>query len=305
MNEHLQRTVDAQADHIRSLERQLAASAAALDAVTREYAQYKAQLPPQTAPTPAPLPHLTLPARIRKAAILLGGRMLPAPAKRFVKKFWDPWAQPRRVRPLRGAKAPAPRVTTTTFDIVCFSIIDWSFRWQRPQQLLSQFADAGHRVFVFKTTEFLAPGNTAFQLVQVRDNVWEVTLAPPVLIDVYAGTIDPQTTAWFPSMLDAMRRELDIVSAVAIVQVATWRDVAEEARRRFGWTLVYDCMDEWNSFPGMKPQLLIAEERLVREADLVTVSAARLLEKWQEHNARVTLVRNGSDFAHFAAPQRD
>ena len=32
-------------------------------------------------------------------------------------------------------------------DIICFSIIDWEFRYQRPQQLMSQFAAHGHRVF--------------------------------------------------------------------------------------------------------------------------------------------------------------
>ncbi|MCU1244315.1 MAG: glycosyltransferase, group 1 family domain/glycosyl transferase, group 2 family domain protein, partial [Acidobacteria bacterium] len=194
---------------------------------------------------------------------------------------------------------------STTFDVICFSIIDWSFRWQRPQQLLSQFADAGHRVFVFKTTSFLAPGRATFELVPLRENVWEVTIAPPMAIDVYAGTIDGHTVAWFPSMLEEMRRELEIVSAVSLVQVATWWDVAEEARRRFGWPLVYDCMDEWNSFPGMKPQLLAAEEQLVEEADLVTVSAQRLLEKWQGRNRRVELVRNAADFARFSAPQTE
>ncbi|MEA2489202.1 MAG: hypothetical protein QOH21_994 [Acidobacteriota bacterium] len=306
-DEQQRRTIEAQAERIRGLERQLAALTVALDAVTRDAAQQKAraQAPQPAQPLPPPpMPRLTTAARVRKAAILIGGRLLPKPAKRLVKKFWDPWAQPQthRVRPAQQTAAPAYQpATTATYDIICFSIIDWSFRWQRPQQLLSRFADAGHRVFVFKTTAFLAPGTIPYELAQVRDNVWEVTIAPPVMIDVYAGAIDPRTTEWFPSMLEAMRHDLDIVSAVSVVQVATWRDVAEEARRRFGWTLVYDCMDEWNSFPGMKPQLLAAEELLVREADLVTVSAKRLLDKWQGRNEHVELVRNATDYVHFAA----
>jgi GT2 family glycosyltransferase/glycosyltransferase involved in cell wall biosynthesis len=303
----LRQTVEAQADRIVRLERQLEARSAALDAVTEECARLKAQLrvqPQAVLPVqPPPAPRLTWPARARKSVILLGGRLLPKPAKSLIKKFWNPWAEPSRVRPKPLAPAATSVATTATFDVLCFAIIDWSFRWQRPQQLLSQFADAGHRVFIFKTSEFLAPGKATFQAEPVRENVWEVTIAPPVMIDVYAGTIPPDTAAWFPSMLDDMRRELDIVEAVSIVQVATWREVAEEARRRFGWKLVYDCMDEWNSFPGMKPRLLEAEERLVAEADLVTVSAQRLLDKWQGRNARVVLVRNAADFAHFAAPQ--
>ena len=308
-----EQTIEAQAERIVRLERQLAARTAALDAVTQEHSQLLAKLrTTAAAPTgvpaagPAPAPRLSPAQRIRKAVVLMGGRLLPSPAKRLIKKFWDPWKEPRRVPAKRRPSHAAPGIaTTTTFDIICFSIIDWSFRWQRPQQLLSQFAEAGHRVFVFKTTAFLAPGAKHFQIEPVRENVWEVTIAPPVMIDVYAGTIAPATFEWFPSMLEQMRRELNIVSAVSIVQVATWRDVAEEARRRFGWKIVYDCMDEWDSFPGMKPQLLVAEERLVGEADLVTVSGRRLFDKWHGRNTRVELVRNATDFAHFAAPQSE
>jgi GT2 family glycosyltransferase/glycosyltransferase involved in cell wall biosynthesis len=308
----LQQTIDAQAERIVRLERQLEARTSALDAVTHDYAQLRAQLRTLAAPAPdvihvpPPTPVLSPAQRIRKAVVLIGGRLLPSPAKRFVKKFWDPWKEPRRIRAKRPPSHPEPRIaTTTTYDIICFSIIDWSFRWQRPQQLLSQFAEVGHRVFVFKTSAFLAPGTTPFLIEPLRENVWEVTIGPPVMIDVYAGTIAPATAEWFPSMLEGMRRELNIVNAVSIVQVATWRDVAEEARRRFGWRIVYDCMDEWDSFPGMKPQLLIAEERLVGEADLVTVSGRRLLEKWRGRNARVELVRNATDYSHFAAPQSE
>jgi GT2 family glycosyltransferase/glycosyltransferase involved in cell wall biosynthesis len=306
-NHPLLETIEAQAERIVRLERQLEARTIALDAVTAECARLTAQTRvPEVAKPIAPRPHLTWDQRARKAVVLAGGKLLPAPAKRFVKRFWDPWAQPRRVAAKPIALPRANRIaTTTTYDVIGFSIIDWSFRWQRPQQLLSQFADAGHRVFVFKTTEFLHPGADAFQIVPLRENVWEVTIAPPVVIDVYAGTIDPATAAWFPTLFEELRRELNIVSAVSIVQVATWRQAAVEARRRFGWKIVYDCMDEWDSFPGMKSGLLTEEELLVPEADVVTVSAQRLFDKWHGRNPRVVLVRNATDFAHFTAPQRE
>jgi GT2 family glycosyltransferase len=305
----LRQTIEAQADRIVKLEQQLEARTAALDATVEEYARLKERLRAQEPEPPQArlqLPLLSWRERVRKTAVLVGGRLLPRPAKRWIKRFWDPWAQPRRISaPVAITLRTKGIPTSKTFDVLCFSIIDWGFRWQRPQQLLSQFANAGHRVFVFRTTEFLAPGKGTFAIRQMRENVWEITIAPPVMIDVYAGAIDPATMAWFPSLLDEMRRELDIVCAVSIVQVATWRDAAVEARRRFGWKIVYDCMDEWDSFPGMKPQLLVAENLLVAEADVVTVSAQRLLDKWRGRNPRVELVRNAADFAHFTAPQSE
>jgi GT2 family glycosyltransferase/glycosyltransferase involved in cell wall biosynthesis len=305
----LLQTIEAQAERIVRLERQLEARDAALDAVTTSLAEERRRPAPSDAAGSVAVahgPHLSVSQRARKAVVLLGGRLLPPPAKRLVKKFWDPWKGPRRISPTpQRLQRKDPIALQPTYDVVCFSIIDWSFRWQRPQQLLSQFADAGHRVFVFKTTEFLRSGGVPFQIALLRPNVWEVTIAPPVVIDVYAGATDPANAAWFPTLFESMRRELRIVSAVSLVQVATWREAAEEARRRFGWKVVYDCMDEWDSFPGMSPALVAEEERLVAEADLVTVSARRLFDKWHGRNPRVELVRNATDFAHFAAPQAE
>jgi hypothetical protein len=52
-------------------------------------------------------------------------------------------------------------------DVVCLSIIDWDFRFQRPQQLMSQFADAGQRVLYVRRAK--GP------VVAKRENVWEVS----------------------------------------------------------------------------------------------------------------------------------
>ena len=40
------------------------------------------------------------------------------------------------------------------YDVICLPIIDWSFRFQRPQQIMSRFAESGHRVF-YVSTNFL------------------------------------------------------------------------------------------------------------------------------------------------------
>src|SRR5262245_18134112 len=76
------------------------------------------------------------------------------------------WRAPYRARwrrhaPATAAPPPAgpPPVTSAgaavsreRHDVLCLPIIDWDYRFQRPQQLLSQFADAGHRVFYASIT---------------------------------------------------------------------------------------------------------------------------------------------------------
>lgn len=232
------------------------------------------------------------------------GRRLPQPVKSVIKRVWSPWP----VQEVREIPRTAPQLDiseSSTYDILCFSIIDWSFRWQRPQQLMSKLADAGHRVFYLHTSGFLPPVGRPFDVVRLRENVWEIRLAPPVPVDVYSGRIPDATAAWFPRMLDDLRREMGIASAISVVQVASWGRVALDARQRFGWRVVYDCMDEWKSFPGMSSVLVASEENLVAQADLVTVSGARLFDKWRDRGLRVELVRNATDFDFYTSAPRE
>ncbi|HEV7239327.1 MAG TPA: glycosyltransferase [Thermoanaerobaculia bacterium] len=242
-------------------------------------------------------------ARMYSRVVIGVGRRLPQSLKNLIKRLWNPWPARQNIIDI-PAVAPAldPR-ESTTYDVVCFSIIDWSFRWQRPQQLMSKLADAGHRIFFLEIASFLPPGARTFEATPLRPNVWEIRLAPPVQFDVYSGAIPPQTAEWFLRMLDELRCEFGIVAAVSIVQIATWTRVAEAARARFGWKLVYDCMDEWKSFPGMKTAVTREEERLVEQADVVAVSGTRLLEKWKR--VRPVLVRNAADFEFYQSAPRE
>jgi hypothetical protein len=67
-------------------------------------------------------------------------------------------------------------------DVVCLSIIDWSFRFQRPQQLMAQFAAHGHRVFYLNVSDFRsqhARPKFAAEPIQYQalKNLYEVKLA--------------------------------------------------------------------------------------------------------------------------------
>ena len=64
--------------------------------------------------------------------------------------------------------------------------------------------------------------------------------------------------------------------------------------------VIYYCVDEYTAFAGVPSESLIALERgLLRRADLVVVSADRLLKSKGPYNPRTVLVRHGVDFDHF------
>lgn len=100
----------------------------------------------------------------------------------------------------------APR--TEKHDVICLSIVDWDFRFQRPQQLMTRFAEAGHRVLYVRRGE--GP------VVEKRAGILELSM-----------------------------KDLEIApGALVIVQHPCWWPLA----KRLGRRIVYDCMDHHAGF---------------------------------------------------------
>jgi glycosyltransferase involved in cell wall biosynthesis len=64
--------------------------------------------------------------------------------------------------------------------------------------------------------------------------------------------------------------------------------------------LIYHCVDEYTAFTGVSARALgELEEQLLRQADMVIVSADRLYQSKSRLNPRTLLVRHGVDYSHF------
>jgi glycosyltransferase involved in cell wall biosynthesis len=64
--------------------------------------------------------------------------------------------------------------------------------------------------------------------------------------------------------------------------------------------LVYHCVDKYSEFSGVPRDAIVAMERdLVKRADLVFTSAARLLEECRPLNPHTHFITHGVDTAHF------
>jgi glycosyltransferase involved in cell wall biosynthesis len=64
--------------------------------------------------------------------------------------------------------------------------------------------------------------------------------------------------------------------------------------------LIYYCVDEYTAFTGASKGLKEIEEDLFRKADVVIVSAEKLLESKARLNPKTFLIRHGVDYTHFA-----
>ncbi|HJZ81840.1 MAG TPA: hypothetical protein VKD91_15895, partial [Pyrinomonadaceae bacterium] len=202
---------------------------------------------------------------------------------------------------------PAPQRVTLTeaqvftqdvarADVICFSIVDWNFNFQRPQQIISSFAEHGHRCFYIRLDATLpAPTNPPFSLARIRENVYEIILAAPRPARINQEDISGALAECFLHSLDIARNVCQISEAIAYVMTPSWTSVALRAKALWGWRLVYDCMDEWDGFPGMPRLMSRVEQRLVRRCDLLVVTARKLYEKWKEHDGPKVLAPNAVD----------
>lgn len=183
-------------------------------------------------------------------------------------------------------------------DIVCLPIIDWKFRFQRPQQLATQFGRHGRRVF-YVSTWFRRWPRPRLRTRDVAENVVEVSLRG-ARKSVYTDSLDSESTERLFTSLQRLRAEQHIERAAVMVQLPFWTPLAERLRDAFGWPILYDCMDHHAGFSSNRPEALAEEERLLGQADLVLASSQRLFELCRAHSERVLLLPNGCDYEHFS-----
>jgi GT2 family glycosyltransferase/glycosyltransferase involved in cell wall biosynthesis len=200
-----------------------------------------------------------------------------------------------------ASRLPSPTLLPRV-DVICFSIIDWDFRYQRPQQVMSQFAEFGHRVFYIRCSQTLPLNESErFSLNKLKENLYEVTLAAERPPRINQEDINGPNAATLLDSLDVLRRACCIDNAIAYVMTPSWTSLVLEAKKRWGWHLLYDCMDEWNNFPGMAQAVVKVEERLVKQSDLVVVTGRRLFDKWLEFQRPMVLAQNAVDYDFYAA----
>jgi len=234
-------------------------------------------------------------------------RALPADSATSPLEEGAPAPTPDEAAPL-PLPAPAPALPEGLsprpegrYDVVVLSIIDWDFRFQRPQQLARKFGQEGHRVFYVSTTVFLPPDGPPFELVEKAPDVVELRLRAPRPLDIYAGRLSEEDVEILAKALEDLFRTAAVGDLLVKVDIPFWTPLALRLRDRFGAVVAYDCMDEWTNFPGFGAAVLGEEASLVRGADVTIVSADRLVEKHRTAARELLVVRNGVDAEHYEA----
>jgi glycosyltransferase involved in cell wall biosynthesis len=198
----------------------------------------------------------------------------------------------------------APPGATYAGDIVIFPVIDWHFRFQRPQHLALALARAGYRVIYLSPTPLIADRSASYVVQESpAPGVFLIQLASGSrrLPDLHRDEASHEEVLATRQSLQALFADFSIRSPIALLQHPYWFPVV----RGLPWSrLGYDCIDDHAAFCEQGAEALVTMEMgLINAADVVVASSAALAARIEAMRPCV-LIRNGCDFHHFSSEPR-
>ena len=200
--------------------------------------------------------------------------------------------------PVQEAATQPP--AACSYDLLVFPVFEYDFRFQRPQQIVRQFARLGHRVWWLSPSRRSAPGKP-YEVEEIEPRLWELRVDTP-LPDIYAGELTAEGAAPLVRCLRRFLTDWSAASCCAFVQFPYWAEPALSLTPDWCSKVVYDYMDDWEHFPDVSESARERHRRLVGSAGVVLASSDQLLQSSRDAGASPTLVRNAVEFDHFSSP---
>jgi glycosyltransferase involved in cell wall biosynthesis len=168
------------------------------------------------------------------------------------------------------------------YDMIVFCHLRWDFVYQRPQHIISRFANDLRVLFVeepMHASEGVNPLRILSDNLHVlQPNISDIKELPTLLVEIIGKDATP--IAWFysPSFCGV----LDKFSFASVV---------------------YDCMDELSLFKGASSELINQELVLLRNASVVFTGGKSLFEAKFPMHSNVHCFPSSVDIEHFSKAQ--
>ena len=180
-------------------------------------------------------------------------------------------------------------------DVIMFSVINYDFRFQRPQHFAKRFAENGHRVFYINAnftnpecTKEIEPGLFTVDFMSTDCNAIYYS-------DSWAGFED-----WLKEKMDVLVQTYAIRDAIVVLDYPNWIECAEYLRVNYGFKMVADYMDDATGFLGTTTEALKENcLRMLKNCDLIIPSSQFLYDIANQYNDKLVVVRNGTEVHHF------
>lgn len=183
-------------------------------------------------------------------------------------------------------------------DIIIFPVIDWHYRFQRPQQISTQLALHGHRVFYLRT--YFSEGiNPTCQPIRNDIPVFDVQFGLRVNKNLVADQLDESSKRILLDQVNYLRENLNISKAICVVDLPFWGPLVLDLQKKYDWKIIYNSMDHLGGFSNVTSYMLEPEDELIKKSDLVVATSRLLFDEKVQLNPNCLLVPNGTEFDHF------
>jgi glycosyltransferase involved in cell wall biosynthesis len=186
-------------------------------------------------------------------------------------------------------------------NLVCISHLRWDFVWQRPQHLLTRFAQDYTVYFVeepIATPDITTPTLEVFPAQNAPD-VTVIRLRYPSTEGQWIGHGHPETQTIYEQQLLNFFAEKRVNITSSILWLYTPMAAPFVDAMPYG-TLIFDAMDQLSAFLGAPPELIAQEKELLPRVDLVFTGGVSLYEAKKPFNANTYCFPSGVEVEHFA-----
>jgi len=196
-------------------------------------------------------------------------------------------------------------------NIICISSIDWDFIWQGHQEIMSTFADNGNRIIFIENTGVRAPRLRDFPRLKKRFIDWSrgiggirkerknlYIFSPLVIPFPY-----PRIARWINKYLvlhslNKWMKVLDFNNPIiwTFLPTGLTLDLINNINKK---VTIYYCIDNFAVSSSLARKVRFTEQKLIRQSDLVFVTAKELYNYCVKYNQRVYTFPFGVNIEHF------
>ncbi|WP_309630338.1 UDP-galactopyranose mutase [Brevundimonas sp.] len=175
--------------------------------------------------------------------------------------------------------------------VVCFSHLRWDFVFQRPQHLMTRFAQS--RTVIYFEEPLPDDGDVAWIQTRVCPMSGVIIATPRLPLGLPEGEKAPT----LKSLLDGLLAEQSVVHPVLWYYTPMMLPLSRHLQAA---AVIYDCMDELANFRFAPPELRPLEQELIATADVVFTGGYSLYEAKGHLHANIHPFPSSVDRAHFA-----
>lgn len=192
---------------------------------------------------------------------------------------------------------PAAQLTGLD-DYIFWGVVDWHFRYQRPQQLAQALVDTGRRV-IYISPVLVDEDRAGFDVEALDGSgaLFQVKLYAKGAPSIYTSVPALDTMEQLRKSIGEVLIWSNSMRKIALIQHPYWYDIASAIPNR---KLVYDCMDHHEGFGTTTESLVQLEQKLLMQSDLTIATSSWLHDTVGKYCKNSALIRNAGEYEHFS-----